>query len=186
MDLPAFFLSCWCGPTAAPQHEEAVVEVRCPAQAWTPAWPVVISSCHFLLPVMVLSLSSQLHGFRKGALSTVAAVGSGRAKFVLHARFLVVLSELDWTVLCLCQGSTGAAWPFSRDKESGGAVPQGPGELQAEEPLCSLGELPAVRQAWVMPETRTTEGTNLSQACVLFFQSSLFILFIVAIFFPVI
>lgn len=48
---------------------------------------------------------------------------------------------LEWTVPCLCQGSTRAAWPFSRDVESGGAVPQGAGELQAEEPPleCSLG-----------------------------------------------
>lgn len=73
------------------------------------------------------------HSFRKGPLSTAA----GKAK--LHEILHSLRSWLDWRAQCLCQGSTRAAWLLRWDGEGGGAVPQGAGELRAEEPVCSFG-----------------------------------------------
>lgn len=123
---------------------------------------------HFLLAVMVLSLSSQPHGFRKGALSTVAAAGSGKAKFVLRE----ILHSLQlWPCL------TGQCCAFAR--AAPGQLGRSAGTWRVVE-LC-LRDLQncrqkslyaplgvAARQARVMPETGTTEDTNLSQTCVLF------------------
>lgn len=123
---PTFSLSGWCGPTLTPWHEEAVVEVTCSGLGTNPGCD------RFLLALMALSLSSQPHGFRKGPLSTLAAAGSGKAKIVLHE----ILHSL-WSWPCL----TGQCCAFARAApvQLQGSVPQRPGELQAEEPLCSLG-----------------------------------------------
>lgn len=85
--------------TITPQHGEAVVEATCSGLDTNPGCG------HFLLALTVLSLSSQPHGFRKGPLSTVAAAGSGKAKFVLHE----ILHSL-WSWPCL----TGQCCAFAR------------------------------------------------------------------------
>lgn len=162
MDPPTFSLSCWCGPTITPWHEEAVVEVTCSGLDTSPGCG------HFLLAVMVLSLSSQPHGFRKGAVSTEAAAGSGKAKFVLHE----ILHSL-WSWPCLtgqCHAFARAA-PAQLGRSAGTwrVVELCPRDLEnckQKSLYAPLGV--AARWAWVMPETGTTEDTNLSQTCVLF------------------
>lgn len=154
-----FSLCCWSGPAIALPHEEAVMEVTCSGLDTIPGCG------HFLLAVMVLFLSP---GFRKGALSTVATAGSGKAKFVVHE----MLHSL-WSWPCL----TGQCRVFARAApaqlgHSAGTwreVELCPRDLKncKQRSLCApLGAV--ARQAWVMPQTGTTEDTNLSQTCVLF------------------
>lgn len=131
----------------------------------------------FLLAVMVLSLSSQPHGFRKGAVSTEAAAGSGKAKFVLHE----ILHSL-WSWPCL----TGQCRAFARAAPAQLCYSAGTWRVvelcRRDIENCKQKSLyaplgVATRQAWVMPETGTTEDTNLFQTCVLFSVQPIYTLY---------
>lgn len=120
-------------------------------------------SGHFLLALMVLCLSFQPYGFKKGPLSTVAAAGSGKAKFVLHKILHSCLT--GWC----CAFARAAPAQLGRSAGTWRVVELCPRDLETckQKSLCApLGI--ATRQAWVLPETGTTEDTSLSQTCVLF------------------
>lgn len=91
-----------------------------------------------------------------------------------HPTLLMVLSVLGWMVPCLCQHHCSLAIsPLARMRSVVELCPMGLEKHRQKNLYTLLGA--ATRQAWAMPETRTTEDTNLSQSRVLFSVQPIYI-----------